>query len=279
MLSSLTPNKASEPSHFMLPPALEDGKDAVASGRTVIAVRDVLSPQTLMATNRFLDKPSGSSFLYSNQGNTLRGINIYKLQEDLDTSVSFDSDGKLTDIQSIENNICDEAKDLTPLVLESFERMASILLWNDIKVPLEPQIICYPLDYNQNIIKSLPWHYDECTLTMAVIISPETQGYSSYHGGKLSFARNVYGDEPLISGLKVMELNDFKFYPETKMDFSYEYNGGFIFDNLHTIHKVNDIFYSGPSGEKVERRLFTVFASPTVEYVQKLPNLVVGNLV
>lgn len=57
------------------------------------------------------------------------------------------------------------------------------------------------------------------------------------------------------------------------------YNGGFIFDNIHTVHKVNDILYNHTSTGRVERRLFTVFASPKVELVNNLPNLVTDNLV
>ncbi|WP_067587979.1 hypothetical protein [Endozoicomonas ascidiicola] len=279
MQAALPPQGGSVPYEAITSSTLEASKATTAFGRTVIRVNDVFSPQTLKDTNCFLDRPSGCSFSYSNQGNNLRGISIYKIIEDLDTSVFLDSNGKIRNHQNINGNICEEAKVLSPLVFESFEKMASILRWNDMKVPLEPQIICYSLDHSQDAIKDLPWHYDECTLTMSVIISPEIQGPTLYHGGKLSFARRAYENEPLIKGLKLVELNDFKFYPETEQVFPYTINGGFIFDNLHTVHKVSDILYSGPSGGKVERRLFTVFASPEVEYVRHLPDLVTENLV
>ena len=256
-------------------------KIGIKSGRTIIKVDKVFSEQTLGDANRFLE--NYSNWEYENCGNRLLNAAIYKCDNDIENNeVAFDSECKIVDFKDIKKNMRHGTSSLKKLVQEGVEKMARTLDWRDTKIPLTPHCIRYPLHSDQKSILGMPWHTDECTLTMTTIISNAQQGEVSYKGGELGFARLASQDSPYLEGLSVEDFHGCLFYPSTESWFSYPHNGGFIFDSLNSAHKVNDIHLSyspSASNPKIERRLFSIFASPDESYVEDLSRKREDNLV
>ena len=184
-----------------------------------------------------------------------RNITRVSLGELPDT-VRFDDKCKLVDKNDFEWSLKYANQSLKDVSFTGAEAMAKIVGFKNMNVKLSIQILRYKLDEENPVVDSLPWHQDQNTLTMTVLISPYKQKMGSFNGGDLNFAEH---DIAWMWGI----------YEDTIETFSYPYNGGFIFDNIVSEHKVSDIHREWGSCERI---LFTVFASPSEDFVRNLPS-------
>lgn len=228
------------------------------SGRTVIRVENVYSDQTLKEANLAIDKHQQQNFHYRNSGNNLISVGLHMLYPN-DKDICFDENGKVKSQEFLFKDMNPGLSGIKPMVVECVERMAKSLQWKSCSVNLFFRCIIYPLSSEQPTIKNMPWHTDQNTLTMTTVISSSCSGYT---GGDISFAclddHNYHFDGRLHSSVE-----------STVQTFGYPENGGFIFDNVRSQHKVEDIHLATGS-KAAERRLFSVFANPDKEYVSSL---------
>ncbi|MBM7074623.1 hypothetical protein JQC92_21860 [Shewanella sp. 202IG2-18] len=156
--------------------------------------------------------------------------------------VSIDSEGKINERKALQTICSCTTDNIRNLVLMGTERMVRELGLHSTTIKLTASILVYPLSSDVLALKDFPWHSDPFgTYTMTTMISQFTRGSCSYSGGELSF--RVKGSDSFNT-------------------FSYPYNGGFLFENKETEHKVSDIFFHGGDGCSIKRLLLSIFISP-----------------
>ena len=228
----------------------------VKSGRLLVKVENVFKTKGLI--NRVnIDLNSAKRFQSINQGNkvdrvlvgdtTHIGSPLHKLK------VIFDQQGEILNKEVFSSIYNKATSSMRKMCVEGVEKMASVLKWKDTSIHLSVIFICYPSRENHYKVVGMPWHEDLSTISMTVLISPYQQGKLSIHGGSLSIGekpRHYPFDKPTEGTVKTHK---------------YLYNGGFIFDNIESLHRVEDFEFLKPlnhKGGSIERRLFSIFADP-----------------
>jgi hypothetical protein len=251
--------------------------------RTIIPVVNVFTSSTLEKANHELDDfPMKENF---NSGNT----NIFRAATKLDElpyafaykDVSFDQHACVTewaDFKRLHLGSPNTADSITDMTQEGLEKMAQTLGFENKTVSMASNILCYKLSASNPHVKNMPWHQDGSgrqNITMTTVYTRSHQDGVSYTGGELGFRHVDYyrsfpgpGNRPIYQH---SDRNNYMQLTEVQkqgLKFSYQENGGFVFDNTASEHKVHDISLCNPRQYPdaiVERRLFTIFTSLTVD--------------
>jgi hypothetical protein len=249
--------------------------EALKSGRTVMKVDDVFPVSVLDKANlKINDIPVIKNF--RNKDSVFR-VNLHENPDNAYSSfatkrmINFDDSSSITNPKEVEE-LCNMAPypEVIDLAKKGVEKMASVVGWRSTSVLLTVNILRYQLNAEHPKIDDLPWHYDQAAiLTMTTLITPYQQGDYSFSGGNLSFRRK---DNPTQSAQLKFAFGEKSMITDSVISFDYPYNGGFIFDNINTEHKVTDINFQSSSG-CIERRLFSIFADPPQKEVISLSGL------
>ena len=238
--------------------APEAGHRSQFDGRFVTKVENVYSENALRKANLVLDRHQLNKDVFYNKGNKLICVRLHTNYPN-ENDISFDSNGKVKKTDDLFENMNPDFFDFKPVAVECVQAMAKSLQWCNRTVNLTFHCLIYPLSAGQPVIQNMPWHKDSNTLTMSTVISSSGSGYT---GGELSFACRDKFNDPFKGRLHDSVAN-------TVQTFCYPENGGFIFDNLRSQHKVEDI-YLAPGRQTAQRRFFAVFANPDKSYVLSL---------
>ncbi len=181
------------------------------------------------------------------------------------TPVLFNSAGNIEDSNFLELNLCYSTDNIKKIVKQGVTTMAKIMDWKGCAVEMRVSILIYRMTTDRSAIINMPWHFDANSLTMTTLISPYYQDNGYFEGGDLLFAQKTQNFR-YFCGMHQFMYN-------TAKAFQYPYNGGWIFDNVESMHKVGDmnaIFNDYTSTASVERVLFTIFANPPEEDIPKI---------
>ncbi len=144
---------------------------------------------------------------------------------------------------------------LKQLALAGLTKMSRVANWQSCEVPVTCFVLKYPLGVARPKQSGFPWHYDINSLTLTCVLNEPIDERGSFSGGELMFAERKKGH---VVNPQIGIAN------ETVQEFKYQPYSGLMFENLWSIHKVNDIVFNTES-ENIEgcRYLFSIFANPT----------------
>jgi len=243
-------------------------KDSI---RFAMSVQDVFSEDVLEKANSDISKHPKIDGNRSNV-HTLDTKSGYPYFYSFEP-VTFDERGHLDDWSQLRKiHLSSSTKSIDALAKEAIEKMSVMVSWKNQTISMNINILLYVLSEQFPNVTNMPWHQDPNTLTMTTVFTPHQQNELGFSGGDLCFAA---GDrnKTFNYGLRKTGFEYSNHREDTIQSYTYPYNGGFIFDNIGTCHKVSDIHPNNPKSIKsfvAERRLFTIFANPNIEEVEEI---------
>ena len=243
-------------------------------GRSIFKVENISTEARLHKANAELnDLPTKPNMLNGN--NISRVILNPKYQDNYDCfKVYFNEDSKAESWDHLIEKCVTEESSIYQVAKDAIETMAQQVKWQNEDVTMSVNVLRYHLDSSKPNITNLPWHQDPDMLTMTMLLSDyyNQESKVGFSGGELNFSS--VSDDFKNKPFSLERSTNLDYLPETCQTFKYPVNGGFVFDNLSSYHKVNNvqlINYSNNQNVSTERRLLSIFTfSDTAEKVRDL---------
>jgi hypothetical protein len=253
------------------------------AGRTVIKVEDCFTTCLATKANTEIDNLDTIHNTKRKDGRIKRVVidptdkSIYNI-----FTLKFNDNNETEDWSHLAEKCNKSDSALYSLAKNNINYMAKTVGWQNEDIQMSIIILRYYLNNGRLRIKNLPWHQDPSTTTMTTLLTPPATEDSQdigFTGGNLNFS-TISKEYKQKYGSPTYYADGTEYNSNTIQTFAYPENGGFIFDNITSFHKVSDIELHNPANLasiNIERRLFSIFAYPKPENVVALADKTANN--